>query len=579
MNQKHSLIGISVLLPWLVTLSTGYSPLPLFMGGGSSISHNNNDTNTVIVIGAGLSGLAVSLELEAQGFRVVVLEANDWIGGRVKSSPYRNEDDDAIELGGTYLHGASDRNSLWWYCQQHSIATIATGGTSETGGGNHTFWTTNTTTTTAATTTTDQNPFSLDRTLFDTWFSHMVDGIRHQHHGQNNTHNNWTWQETPLRLREMSRWAMDQMKLEDGDMDQKQTSSTTRTRRRLLERQIQSSFDQDLGVSFDQVDPLGYMNDWEWEYYGDDSDHVFAKGTRALIDSLVSKLQRPVWLETPVTRIVHRSSSSSDGNGCWVETANRTSLYGSACVVTIPLGVLKAQHSTLFDPPLNADKQDALERAGIATLNTVLVEWNQNLCRNGSHTVLPPPGQDDAHWHLRQYVCPGLWRRSLTNITQFYLQGHDHPFDNETYWKEQAVLVMKTIYPHIGMDDIVGVTATSWHKDPYFLGSYSAPTTRTHGNRDREILAHPTGKSLYFAGEHTHAAGRYQSMDGAYDTGIRAATQLCQDRQKKQPPVYANPHESARKKRTMSGTELPPKIPSVGSNLGIPELVSRTSSA
>jgi uncharacterized protein with NAD-binding domain and iron-sulfur cluster len=49
------------------------------------------------------------------------------------------------------------------------------------------------------------------------------------------------------------------------------------------------------------------------------------------------------------------------------------------------------------------------------------------------------------------------------------------------------------------------------------------PATFTDGNRDRQLLAEPIDNVLYFAGEHTHYTGRYQSMDGAYTSGERAA--------------------------------------------------------
>jgi monoamine oxidase len=43
------------------------------------------DTTDVVVIGAGLAGLSAALNLEAQGFKVIVLEAADYVGGRTKT--------------------------------------------------------------------------------------------------------------------------------------------------------------------------------------------------------------------------------------------------------------------------------------------------------------------------------------------------------------------------------------------------------------------------------------------------------------------------------------------------------------
>ena len=102
-------------------------------------------------------------------------------------------------------------------------------------------------------------------------------------------------------------------------------------------------------------------------------------------------------------------------------------------------------------------------------------------------------------------------------------------FDNETFWKEQA---WEVVHPLVAITDgdegpleILDIKVTKWHTDPSFRGSYSVPTTLTRGNDDRRLLAKPHLNTWFFAGEHTHYEGRYQSLDGAYETGVRAAQQ------------------------------------------------------
>ncbi len=65
----------------------------------------------VVIIGAGVAGLAAGAELAARGFGVVVLEARDRIGGRIDTRR------DAhvpipIELGAEFLHGAAPETTV-----------------------------------------------------------------------------------------------------------------------------------------------------------------------------------------------------------------------------------------------------------------------------------------------------------------------------------------------------------------------------------------------------------------------------------------------------------------------------------
>jgi monoamine oxidase len=60
----------------------------------------------VIVVGAGVAGLAAAGELGRRGFRVTVLEARDRIGGRVRSVKPRGWTA-PVELGAEFIHGGN----------------------------------------------------------------------------------------------------------------------------------------------------------------------------------------------------------------------------------------------------------------------------------------------------------------------------------------------------------------------------------------------------------------------------------------------------------------------------------------
>jgi monoamine oxidase len=60
--------------------------------------------NDVLIIGAGVAGLAAAAELASSGRRVTVLEARDRIGGRILTL-HPDEADPPIELGAEFVHG------------------------------------------------------------------------------------------------------------------------------------------------------------------------------------------------------------------------------------------------------------------------------------------------------------------------------------------------------------------------------------------------------------------------------------------------------------------------------------------
>ena len=61
--------------------------------------------NQVAVVGGGVAGLAAAASLSEAGFDVVLLEAANYLGGRVKQvQPFKGFA--PIDLGGEFIHGS-----------------------------------------------------------------------------------------------------------------------------------------------------------------------------------------------------------------------------------------------------------------------------------------------------------------------------------------------------------------------------------------------------------------------------------------------------------------------------------------
>lgn len=70
----------------------------------------------VIIIGAGVAGLAAAATLSRRGVRVLLLEARDRIGGRIWSQPLPRGG--RVELGAEFVHGGS-REVFGWLRRAH----------------------------------------------------------------------------------------------------------------------------------------------------------------------------------------------------------------------------------------------------------------------------------------------------------------------------------------------------------------------------------------------------------------------------------------------------------------------------
>jgi len=77
-----------------------------------------SEAQEVIVVGAGVAGLAAAVRLTEAGLSVLILEARDRIGGRVY--PQRVHGLEVpIEFGAEFVHGKSAE--VWGQLRQHSV--------------------------------------------------------------------------------------------------------------------------------------------------------------------------------------------------------------------------------------------------------------------------------------------------------------------------------------------------------------------------------------------------------------------------------------------------------------------------
>ncbi len=104
--------------------------MPTPHGAGSTIpasnpsmTGNTNDVLDVLIIGAGMAGLTAARTLAEAGRRVLVLEAQHRIGGRILTRHIGNE---ALELGAEFIHGHPPE--LWALIEEAGLTAREHGG-------------------------------------------------------------------------------------------------------------------------------------------------------------------------------------------------------------------------------------------------------------------------------------------------------------------------------------------------------------------------------------------------------------------------------------------------------------------
>ena len=75
----------------------------------------------VLIIGAGIAGLTAAKALAGNGLTVQLIEARDYIGGRLKTLRAAN-DTSAIEIGAEFIHGRP--SALWQMASNAGLRII-----------------------------------------------------------------------------------------------------------------------------------------------------------------------------------------------------------------------------------------------------------------------------------------------------------------------------------------------------------------------------------------------------------------------------------------------------------------------
>ena len=427
----------------------------------------------VIIIGAGISGLAAATKLYQKNPNILILEARDRIGGRIWSvNPWGSN----LDLGASWLHGI-DNNPVTHLIEQASIKTVPTSYNSD-----------------------DLKRKLADMSLYDNKgekipqieieatiplllnFEKFVDCLPNKN--------------TTLKM------AFD-LYIQKEKIKGRQL--------KILKYQVISSYvyefaDDFISLSIDIEKP--YINS---QVSGEQV--MFPGGYIQFADLLAQDI--PINLNQVVTKINY-------GTPLIEIVTEGHQYYARALIITVPVGVLNAK-KIIFDPPLPAEKIAAFSQIKMGTYDKIFLYFNKIFWDKetewigfiqstpAKHAVL-----DIMNYYKFSKLPILLVFNAGKQAEQFEQLSDQHIIDN--IMQELRIMYGKDI------PEPTSHVITRWHNDPYALGSYSHLSPGVSID-NYQIMGKPVNNRLFFAGEATSLTDP-ATVHGAYLSGIRAAIEV-----------------------------------------------------
>jgi monoamine oxidase len=410
---------------------------------------------TVVVVGAGIAGLSAAVTLAEAGAEVIVLEARDRVGGRIFTDRSLGV---PVEHGANFIHGFNG----------NPVADLST----------------------EARTT----PFFVDQ---EQWELFEVGGGQPEDFEIDDVFDD---------LAEIDDKAAEEA---DGKADVSLLAMIELLDPALLQEPIGNwgltdTYEGELAAPLAAISALHF----DAGDVFDGPDAVLREGYDSLPKFLADGLD--LRLNEPVRRIVHTPA------GVTVETEKGT-LTADHCIVTVPLGVLKAG-VIAFDPPLPQTQQKAIAAIGFGRLAKVSVAFDRAFWPEDAH-FLGYAGTTRGRFADMLNLMPIQDAPVLTLVASGdYVQTVEAM--DEAALKADVTAVLRDMFG-ASVPEPRAIARHVWSSDPYARGAYSFPAVGAEPAL-HEALAAPAGLRLWLAGEHT-SVDHFGTVHGALLSGERAA--------------------------------------------------------
>lgn len=427
--------------------------------------HASAAGRSVVVVGAGIAGLAAARRLRQAGVDVTILEARPRIGGRIHT--WRGWPDTPVDLGASWIHGWAHGNPVTPIARRAGARLVPS---SYASGRLH-----------------------VDPTL-------RAAGLDRPHPGR--------WERLVARAER------------DAVRGPRDVSLARALARRLADAGLTEVERADLAFYLNAT----YVTEWGEdparlsartvddgrEYGPTGRDAFFPDGYDAVTGHLARGLT--IRTATPVRRVALAR------RGVEVRT-DHGRVTADAVVVTVPLGVLRRE-AIAFSPALPDRHLAAVDRLRMGVLSKTALLFEEPFWPVGVdwQEYVGPRHGAWAEWFSVAKAGPPV-------LLGFH--GGDRARELERAdpreVRAEAMRVLRRMFGS-GIPDPLGVRSTDWSLDRWSHGSYSVNSVGST-RADRVALGRPVADRLFFAGEATEPD--YSStVHGALRSGRRAAREV-----------------------------------------------------
>lgn len=462
LGRRAFLLGLGGALAACASRSDGDDP----DGASALATSTRKKSDPILVLGAGISGLAAARRLTERGFtHVTVLEARDRLGGRLATDRTLGL---PFDMGGAWAHHAGSANPIIGLLASANVETTKT---------------------------------SWDKVaLYDAEKGALSDAARDAAEAD--------FEKILNRVATKIRAANGKGPYGSfltPEVDARFASASDRRLARWLRAfYVENEYAADVGdidaTEFADYDQVSHA----------ENDRFVAGG----YDRAIELLARGLDVRTgEVCREV-----STTATGVTVTTA-KSRYDAAAVIVTLPVGVLRSG-SVVFKPGLPEDKMRAIDTLGVGDFEKVVLLFDEAFWPEAPHAfgfASRDPG--DAPLIVNGGVAAG----APALVAMFSGEAaRALGRQSDAAARDRVQNQLKTMFGTTRTP--VGFLRTRWHDDPFARGAYTYPAT-SHTDADVRALAKPVDQRLYFAGEATDSAA-YSYVHGAYASGIRAANEI-----------------------------------------------------